>query len=1177
MRKEVRGFFRKAAAGVLTAAMCVTSLSTGGIGTALAAPETPAPADREDKSIVYFVDCGDYTVDTVSEGDQLGTHNSVTDQAYGPDAQTGYKWGVVDSEEELEDKKGEGLTNPGAPDNGGVYTANTWAQEGLPVGQELDKMVTNRYSKNFPEKGYDERYVDYAFELEKGKYEITVGCANPWNVSKFQVVKASMETAAQEVALSEEGFAVPSTGAEVSGVVDVTSDTDKVTVDVRGSGGETLCVNVSYIMIQSIKEEETEDEAKVRKDKMSLTLPEEVSEDIKLPSSGENGSKIEWSSSNTDVISNDGKVTRPAAGKEDVSVKLTATITSGDAKDTKEFEVKVLAEPAPVEKAPADREDKDVIYFVDCGDYTVDTVSAGDQLGTHNSVTEQVYGPDAKTGYKWGIVDTKEELPGNPQNGTLPKNGGVYTANTWANEQVDGTNAAKDVTNRYTKNFWEKGIEERFLDYAFEIENGTYDVTVCCVDPWSCSQSPNVYLNYGKDTQATLKEGMEASSKKPATATYEVKDGELTVNFRATGDNNKAINVAYILIRNHREMSEEEKKAEEERRLKSDYASLILNETEICGDIELVKEGANGSTIEWSSSNGAVISTDGKVTRPKTGEDDVFVTLTAKVTYGDSSMEKKFVLKVLAESAATDLQEFTLADVTMEDEYYTNATQKDVDFLNTFDPDRLLYNFRLTAGYTADEIKSGMFDFNNDGDFATKPYNGWENSLISGHTLGHYLAAVAQAVADGYGDEVGGDKRTLKDRLEYLIDSLKDCQDKMGTGYIFGANMENPSKPELQFDILEGKATGGTWVPWYTMHKIVNGLVSTYEYTGNETALEVAENLAEWIYERTSKWDASTNQRVLWTEYGGMNDCLYELYKCARDNGYANLDHIEQAAHKFDEDSLFEAVLSGKENVLNGRHANCTIPKFVGALNRYRALKGEKDVDKYLQYAEAFWTLVVNHHSYITGGNSECEFFGMDDVLDLERSHCNNETCNTHNMLKMTRELYRITGDKKYADYYETNFTNAIMASINEETGMTTYFQPMATGYFKVYGNADLEKNWFWCCTGTGLENFTKLGDAIYFHTADQLVVNQFISSTVTWKDKKVQVKQETDIPVSDTTKFTVSLLDGADERPDGASFESSGLGDGRRDRNGERDGGAGDSKRRLCFHQARLEQQRCS
>lgn len=770
--------------------------------------------------------------------------------------------------------------------------------------------------------------------------------------------------------------------------------------------------------------------------------------------------------------------------------------------------------------APAEREDSSIVYFVDCGDYVVNTVSDGDQLGTHNSVTDQVYSEDPVTGYQWGVVDTVSDPL---KNGACNK-GGVSTDNTWPYESNEANkDVAKTKSNRYTKNQFENGIQERYMDYKFEVENGKYEVTVCCADPWGVSKSPNAYLNYGKDTQVTLKEGMEASAQKPAKKVVDVTDGELTVNLRGTTDANKAINVCYILITTYKEATEDEIR----KKVGSDYTSLTLNATEFMSDIELPKEGANDTTITWSSSNEAVISSDGKVTRPAVGKSDVAVTLTATISYnGQFSMTKEFPVKVLALSDMSELQEFAYADVAINDDYYNNVAAKDVEFLNKFDPDRLLYNFRLTAGYKAAEIKEK--DIHNDGSGATKPYpGGWENSRIGGHTMGHYLAAAAQGIANGYGDVAGEDGFTLNQRLDYIITELKDCQEKLGTGFIFGATMANVNDPERQFNLLEKGTTSDTWVPWYTMHKIVNGLVETYKLTGNETALLVAEDLGEWIYNRTSKWDANVQRRVLGVEYGGMNECLYELYKYAKAKGYADAGHFSDAGHKFDETSLFERVLAGQPNVLNGLHANCTIPKFMGALNRYRALKDEGNEDIYLQYAEAFWKLITEEHTYITGGNSECEFFGADNILDLERSHCNCETCNTHNMLKLTRELYRITGDKKYADYYENTFINAIMASVNEETGMTTYFQPMATGYFKVYCNPDLEKNFFWCCTGTGLENFTKLGDSFYYHTGDKLIVNQYTSSDVTWNDKNVTLKQETEIPNTDSTSFTVQLLNG--------------------------------------------------
>ena len=464
-----------------------------------------------------------------------------------------------------------------------------------------------------------------------------------------------------------------------------------------------------------------------------------------------------------------------------------------------------------------------------------------------------------------------------------------------------------------------------------------------------------------------------------------------------------------------------------------------------------------------------------------------------------------------------NLQEFAPADITIQDDFLNDITQKDVDFLNTFNPDKLLYNFRVTAGLPNTK--------------ATSSYSGWENTRIGGHTIGHYLAAVGQALARGYGDYKGNDGVTLQARFDYIIEGLSECQKILGTGFIFGATMEDPSKPERQFDRLEEGNPADTWVPWYTVHKIINGLVEANKSGGSKQALEIGVNFAEWIYKRTSKWDEETQARVLATEYGGMNDCLYELYKCARAGGYdqTSCEHILTAAHSFDEIPLFEKVRTAgpNANVLNNRHANTTIPKFVGAMNRYVTLNQERPFEslrdpEYLEYAKSFWKIVVNNHTYITGGNSECEHFGADNILDKERSNTNCETCNTHNMLKLSRMLFMATGERQYADYYENTFINAILASVNAETGMTLYFQPMATGCFKTYCNPDVDKNYFWCCTGTGLENFTKLGDSIYFHDDKTLVVNQFISSRVEWKEKDFVLSQKADLLNRDEVEFTV-------------------------------------------------------
>lgn len=557
--------------------------------------------------------------------------------------------------------------------------------------------------------------------------------------------------------------------------------------------------------------------------------------------------------------------------------------------------------------------------------------------------------------------------------------------------------------------------------------------------------------------------------------------------------------VATLYADKHMNMSDRQKVKADVSEICKNISSGVLDES-----LDLYTLGIYGCDIEWSSSDENVLSVDGTLTIPEIGQEDKEVTLGAVITKGDVSMSLEFDFKVRANNDVYGLADFDLDEVNVTNEYYDNISQKDIDFLKTFDADRLLSRFRETAGISTKGVG---------------PYNGWENSYIGGHTLGHYLTACAQAYLTADKEE---DKIWMKAQLDELISGLKECQDALGTGFIFGAQIEEPWNVEKQFDIMEGTASGANWVPWYTMHKILAGVVDVYKYTGNEEALEVASNLGDWIYNRVSKWDYSMKQRVLGVEYGGMNDCLYELYK------YTGKPEHAIAAAQFDEDWLFEAVLEGSDNVLNGRHANTQIPKFVGALNRYRALHGKElngevvDASLYLEYVEAFWDMVVNKHTYVTGGNSEWEHFGADNILDAERTQCNCETCNTYNMLKITRELYKITGKSKYADYYETTMLNAIVSSINPDTGMTTYFQPMATGYFKVYGNTDVEQNQFWCCTGSGLENFTKLGDSIYYKKDSDIYVAQYISSTVEWKELGVTLNQTSAIPDGNTALFTV-------------------------------------------------------
>ncbi len=478
---------------------------------------------------------------------------------------------------------------------------------------------------------------------------------------------------------------------------------------------------------------------------------------------------------------------------------------------------------------------------------------------------------------------------------------------------------------------------------------------------------------------------------------------------------------------------------------------------------------------------------------------------------------------------------FAMGSVTVTDDYYSNSLTQEVAYLKKLDEDKLLAGFKETAGYasgmTASEVKTYMGTTRYTGSNDSAGEN-WENSLIGGHTLGHYLTALAQAVSNP--GTSADDKAVLEEKLNTIISTLKECQEKTKDstkceeGYIFGATLlGNTSNLEFQFDNVEKNKTdifSEAWVPWYTMHKILAGLVSVYELTGNEDALTIAEGLGEWTYNRVSKWSSSTRTTVLNIEYGGMNDALYELAACTTDE--TKQEHFLEAAAQFDETTLFEKVKKGNTNCLNNLHANTTIPKFLGALNRYVVLKNlgkATDEDEvYLEYVESFWDMVVNKHTYITGGCGEWEHFGEDYVLDDERTNCNNETCASYNMLKISRMLFMITGEKKYSDYYESTLINTIMAAQNPETGMAMYFQPMKSGYFKVYSS---EEEDFWCCTGSGMEDFTKLNDSIYFFKGNSVVVNQYRSSVLTWKAKNLKLTQEADLLTGTEQTFTVSKI----------------------------------------------------
>lgn len=461
----------------------------------------------------------------------------------------------------------------------------------------------------------------------------------------------------------------------------------------------------------------------------------------------------------------------------------------------------------------------------------------------------------------------------------------------------------------------------------------------------------------------------------------------------------------------------------------------------------------------------------------------IFLLFSIKVSFAQNSIYK---IKTVIPHSVTP---FDLTEVKLNDGPFKKAMELDEKYLLELDPDRLLCWFRKEAGLKP----------------KAEVYGGWESDQLAGHTLGHYLSACSMMYAS-----TGNIK--LLERIKYIVDELDICQQANGNGYLSAI----PGGKQLFKEISDGniiskKTSGfrlnGIWSPWYTVHKLFAGLLDAQRYCGNEKALEIAKKMGDWAWNTTEKLTRDEFQKMLICEYGGMNEAMAELYARTGNKKYLQL------AEKFFDDKVL-LPLENQQDSLDGLHSNTQIPKIIGLLRIYE-LTGKKED---LGIAEFFWKTVVKHHSYVIGGNSENEYFGKADNLSARLDSNTCETCNTYNMLKLTRTLFTISPKQEYADFYERALYNHILASQNSKSGMMCYFVPLEPGAYKTYSTP---YNDFWCCVGSGMENHSKYGRNIYFHNNDSLYVNLFIPSSVNWKDKEVTISQQTDFPASGKTRFT--------------------------------------------------------
>jgi DUF1680 family protein len=432
-------------------------------------------------------------------------------------------------------------------------------------------------------------------------------------------------------------------------------------------------------------------------------------------------------------------------------------------------------------------------------------------------------------------------------------------------------------------------------------------------------------------------------------------------------------------------------------------------------------------------------------------------------------------------SKAIQVEPFDLKEVRLLDGPFRQAMVRDQDYLLSLEPDRLLHAFRVTAGLPS----------------TAAPYGGWEDPKgeLRGHSLGHYLSACALMYSST------GDAR-FKQRTETIVTALAQCQDALPSkgfnkGYL-------AAFPESFFDRVDAQKP--VWAPYYTLHKIMAGLLDTAVECDNPQALAVLERMADWLEFRLNRLTPEQQQGALRNEFGGMGEVMANLYAISGKPAHLKL------ARAFDHAAVFDPLARGEDR-LNGIHANTQIPKMIAAAREFE-VTGEP---RYHDIASNAWHFVAETRSYVIGGHSDHESFFPTNEFAKHLSAETTETCNTYNMLKLTRHLFEWNPSSRYMDFYERGLYNHILASQDPLRGMFTYLVSLKPGHFKTYSTPF---DSFWCCVGTGMENHAKYADTIFMHGADSLYVNLFIASELNWQARGLVVRQETTFPNSDTSKL---------------------------------------------------------
>lgn len=429
-------------------------------------------------------------------------------------------------------------------------------------------------------------------------------------------------------------------------------------------------------------------------------------------------------------------------------------------------------------------------------------------------------------------------------------------------------------------------------------------------------------------------------------------------------------------------------------------------------------------------------------------------------------------------------QPFRMNQVRLLPSRFQENMKRDSAWMMSIPVNSLLQSFRNT---------SGAFSSREGGYMTVKKLGGWESldCDLRGHITGHLLSAYATLYA-----QTGS--QAVKVKADSIVNGLAEVQLAYGRRGYLSAFAEGLIDRNIQ-----GKSV---WAPFYTLHKIVQGLIDQYQIAGNEKALEMAKGMGDWAYNKLKPLSEETRKKMIRNEFGGFNEAMYELYALTQDERYL------WVARYFYHNEKIDPLKAGNPD-LGTNHANTFIPKLLGEARNFE-LFGAEDSRKAAEFL--FWTL-VNDHAFVTGELSDKEHLFKPTEQSKHLSGYDGENCCTFNLLKLADHLFSWNPSSKIADYYERALYNHILGQQDPKSSMVCYFTPLQTGAYRLYSTRDSS---FWCCVGSGFESHVKYASSIYFHSDKDLYVNLFIPSKIDWEG--TTFTQQTSFPQSSTTTFTV-------------------------------------------------------